>query len=101
MTRREPYRLSFWKGFFYLLVSVGPVLSVVRFTPGIGAVSNLSDTYPWGIWVGFDVLWGIGLAAGGFILTGVVYVFNVKRFRPIVRATILTAFLGYLLLVLL
>ena len=62
-------------------------------------MTNLSDALPWGLWVGFDILCGVGLAAGGFTITTVVYVFNVKRFKPIVRPTILTAFLGYVLVV--
>jgi Ni/Fe-hydrogenase subunit HybB-like protein len=95
----EEYRLGFWKGMFYLLVAIGAVLTVVRFSKGLGSVTNLSDDFPWGLWVGFDVLCGVGLAAGGFTITAIVYVFNVKRFKPIVRATVLTAFLGYLLVV--
>jgi len=71
----------------------------VRFTRGLGAVTNLSDTYPWGLWIGFDVLCGVGLAAGGFTITAIVYLFHLERFRPIVRPAILTAFLGYLLVV--
>jgi Ni/Fe-hydrogenase subunit HybB-like protein len=90
-------RSRFWRGVFFLLLAVGSVLTVVRFRYGIGAVSNLNDTYPWGLWVGFDCLSGVGLAAGGFTLTAIVYIFNVKRFEPIVRPVILTAFLGYLL----
>jgi Ni/Fe-hydrogenase subunit HybB-like protein len=95
----EDYRLGFWKGMFYLLLAIGAILTVVRFTKGLGAVTNLSDAFPWGLWIGFDVLCGVGLAAGGFTITAIVYLFNVKRFKPIVRATILTAFLGYLLVV--
>jgi len=96
-SKRGP--LGFWKGMFYLLLSVGLVLTVVRFSQGLGSVTNLSDTFPWGLWVGFDVLCGVGLAAGGFTITGIVYLFNVKRFAPIVRPTVLTAFLGYILVV--
>jgi Ni/Fe-hydrogenase subunit HybB-like protein len=92
-------RLGFWRGMFFLLLALGAVMTYVRFSKGLGAVTNLSDAYPWGLWVGFDLLCGVGLAAGGFVLTAVVYVFHVERFRPIVRATILTAFLGYLLVV--
>jgi Ni/Fe-hydrogenase subunit HybB-like protein len=80
-----------------VIMVVGVVLSVVRYTRGLGAVTNLSDQFPWGLWVGFDLLCGVGLAAGGFVLTAVVYVFHVEKFRPVVRATLLTAFLGYLL----
>ena len=60
-------------------------------------MTNLSDSFPWGLWIGFDVLCGVALAAGGFTITTVVYVFNLKRFQPIVRPTIITAFLGYML----
>jgi Ni/Fe-hydrogenase subunit HybB-like protein len=93
------YRLTFWRGVFFLLLSVGLVLTVIRYTQGLGTVTNLSDAYPWGLWVGFDVLTGVGLAAGGFTITAIVYIFNVKRFQPIVRPTVITAFLGYLLAV--
>jgi Ni/Fe-hydrogenase subunit HybB-like protein len=71
----------------------------VRFFHGLGAATNLSDQFPWGIWIGFDVLCGVGLAAGGFTLAAIVYIFNLKRFEPIIRPTILTAFLGYVLVV--
>jgi len=73
------------------------VFTLVRFTKGLGAVTNLSDAFPWGLWVGFDVVCGVALAAGGFILTGIVYLFNSERYKPVLRPAILTAFLGYLL----
>jgi Ni/Fe-hydrogenase subunit HybB-like protein len=83
----------------YLLLAIGAVTAGVRYTRGLAAVTNLSDTFPWGLWIGFDVLCGVGLAAGGFAITTAVYVFNVRRLKPIVRPTILTAFLGYLLVI--
>src|SRR3989304_521579 len=90
-------RLTPWRVLLWLMVAVGGVITVLRYAKGLGAVTNLSDRFPWGLWVGFDVLCGVGLAAGGFTITTAVYVFNLKRFKPIVRPTILTAFLGYLL----
>jgi len=90
-------RLSFWKFVFLALMAVGFYSSVVRFTQGLGRSTNLNDQFPWGIWIGFDVLCGVMLAAGGFTLTAAVHIFNIKRLRPIVRPTILTAFLGYVL----
>lgn len=92
-----PSRLGFWRGMFYLTLATGLVLTVVRFTQGLGAVTNLSDRSPWGLWVGFDLLCGVGLAAGGFVITASVYIFHIERLRPIVRPTILTAFLGYIM----
>jgi Ni/Fe-hydrogenase subunit HybB-like protein len=80
---------------FLVLAATGTVAAVLRFTRGLGASTNLSDQFPWGLWIGFDVLCGVGLAAGGFTITAIVYVFNLKRFTPIIRPTVLTAFLGY------
>lgn len=76
---------------------VGLITTFLRFYKGLGAVTNLSDKFPWGLWVGFDVLCGVALAAGGFVMTAGVYLFNLKRYKPLLRPTILTAFLGYIL----
>src|SRR3990167_3480511 len=78
---------------------VGIGLALYRFFSGIGAVSNLNQGYPWGFWIGADVLAGIPLAAGGFVVAGLMHMFGGERYHPLVRPTILTAFLGYLLFV--
>lgn len=92
--------LTFWRAVAALVLVAGLFATFVRFTQGLGASTNLSDRFPWGLWIGFDVLVGVGLAAGGFTLTAAVHILNLKRFHPIVRPTILTAFLGYLLVIL-
>ena len=71
------------------------VVTVARFWRGLGAVTNLSDATPWGLWIAFDVMAGVALAAGGFTLAATVYIFGLERYRPFVRPAILTAFLGY------
>jgi Ni/Fe-hydrogenase subunit HybB-like protein len=71
-----------------------------RFTHGLASVTNLSQVNPWGLWIGFDILCGIALAAGGYTLAATVYVFGLDRYRPVVRPAILTGFLGYLFAVL-
>lgn len=90
-------RLTFWKAVFLALMAAGFYATLLRFSRGLGASTHLSDQFPWGLWIGFDVLCGVMLAAGGFTLTAAVHIFNIKRLRPIVRPTVLTAFLGYLL----
>lgn len=97
MRPHERYRPGFWTYLFGVILAAGAVVTVLRYWKGLGAVTNLSDKFPWGLWIGFDVLCGVALAAGGFTITAAVYVFNLKRFKPIVRPTVLTAFLGYLL----
>ena len=74
-------------------------IAITRFFFGLGYVTNLSDEFPWGLWIGFDVVSGVALAAGGFVVAGTVHVFNLKRYEPIVRPAILTALLGYLLVI--
>jgi len=97
--RAEGRRLTPWRVVFFLLMAAGLVVAATRYLRGLGAVTNLSDAFPWGLWIGFDVLCGVGIAAGGFTITTAVYVLNAKRFEPIVRPTVLTAFLGYLLVI--
>ena len=92
-------RLTFWRAVFAVIAVCGLYATWVRFAYGLGAATNLSDKFPWGLWIGFDVLCGVGLAAGGFTLVAVVHIFNIERYRPILRPTILTAFLGYLLVI--
>jgi Ni/Fe-hydrogenase subunit HybB-like protein len=90
---------TFWQGVFALLMAGFAYATFVRFYWGLGASTNLTDQFPWGIWIGFDVLCGVGLAAGGFTLAATVHIFHLERFEPIVRPAILTAFLGYLLVI--
>ncbi len=82
-----------------IIVAIGLVLTVLRFTGGLAAVTNLSDDNPWGIWIGFDLLCGVALAAGGYVTSAAVYIFGLKRFHSAVRPAILTGFLGYALVV--
>ena len=89
------FRPGFWTAVFVVIFLAFVVVTALRFTKGLGAVTNLSDQFPWGLWIGFDLLCGVGLAAGAFTLTAVVHLFNLKRFEPIVRPTLLTGFLGY------
>jgi Ni/Fe-hydrogenase subunit HybB-like protein len=92
-------KITFWRVVLALVLIAGAYATLIRFVRGLGASTNLTDAFPWGLWIGFDVMCGVMLAAGGFTLTAAVYIFNLKKFKPIIRPTILTAFLGYLLVV--
>jgi len=83
-----------------VIVLIGLALTYLRFTGGLAAVTNLSDYQPWGIWIGFDLLCGVSLAAGGFVTSAAVHIFGMKRYHSAVRPAILTGFLGYSLVVL-
>lgn len=92
-------KFSFWKAVAGVIFVLGLYATGVRFTQGLGAATNLSDAFPWGIWIGFDVLVGVGLAAGGFVIAATVHIFNLEKYESIARPTILTAFLGYMLVI--
>ncbi len=78
-----------------VLTVLGAVAALARLVLGLGATTNLSDAHPWGLWIAADVMAGVALAAGGYTMSAAYYVFGMKRYHPIVRPAILTAFLGY------
>ncbi len=82
-----------------VILVVGFAVIVARFAFGLGAVTNLSDANPWGLWLGVGVLCGVALAAGGYTMGITFYVIGMKEFRPLLRSAILTAFLGYVVVI--
>jgi Ni/Fe-hydrogenase subunit HybB-like protein len=81
------------------ILAIGIPVLVYRFAAGLGAATNLSQTSPWGLWIGFDMMTGIVLAAGGFTVGAAVQIFGLTEYHPIERPAILTAFLGYVMAV--
>jgi Ni/Fe-hydrogenase subunit HybB-like protein len=88
-------RIGIVKGFLLFLMGLSLPVVIIRFIKGLGATTNLTDITPWGFWIGFDVVGGVALAAGGFVIAATVYIFHLEKYRPVVRPAILTAFLGY------
>ena len=76
-------------------MAAAAITLLVRFTGGIGAVSNLSNARPWGLWVAIDVATGVALAAGGFTTAALTHIWGHHRYEPVVRPALLTAMLGY------
>jgi Ni/Fe-hydrogenase subunit HybB-like protein len=79
------------------LTGLGIAASLVRWVDGFSRMANISDTRPWGIWISFDLLVGIAISSGAFMLAAAVYIFRLEKYRPILRPALLTGFLGYLL----
>lgn len=79
-----------------LILSVSIPVMIYRFVFGLGASTNLSDTNPWGFWIGVDVLCGVALAAGGLVIGTAYHLFGMKQFHHFLRPAILTSLLGYL-----
>ncbi len=83
-----------------LIFLMGIWLTYLRFTGGLGAVTNLDDNNAWGLWIGLDLLCGVALAAGGYTTAAAVEIFGMKKYHAALRPAILTGFLGYSMVVL-
>ena len=81
------------------LMGIAFIIAIIRYANGIGAISNLSNSYPWAFWISFDLFTGVAISSGGFLMAGAVYIFELKQFKPLLRPSILTAFLGYIMVV--
>lgn len=77
-----------------LLTALGIGTGIYRLAVGLGEATNLTDAYPWGLWIGFDFSL-IAFAGVGFTMAAVVYILNLEQFKPLARASVLTGFLGY------
>ncbi|MCK4991991.1 MAG: polysulfide reductase NrfD, partial [Bacteroidales bacterium] len=77
------------------IITLGIALIVIRFAKGLGAITNLTQEVPWGLWIGFDVVTGVAFAGGAYVVTFMVYILNIEKYKPIVRITVLNGFLAY------
>jgi len=97
MQRTWSFKLTPTRYILIALAVIMAVIGLVRFIFGLGAVTNLSDHWPWGLWIGFDVLCGIALAGGGFSTAFIVHVLHREKYLPLARAALLTSMLGYII----
>lgn len=88
--------LTFFNFLSAIILAISIPVMIYRLIYGLGQSTNLSDTNPWGIWIGVDVLCGIALAAGGLVMGTIYYLFGMKEYHHFVRPAILTSLLGYL-----
>jgi Ni/Fe-hydrogenase subunit HybB-like protein len=88
--RFNPRRVRvLWYAALCLLMLAGGIAFYFRMTQGL-AVTNLTSTTPWGAWVAFYIFF-VGLSAGAFLLSSLVYVFGMYQFERIGRAALLSA----------
>ena len=80
-----------------VLAAIAGAILAYRFIYGLGAVTNLSDGYPWGIWIAYDVVVGSAFACGGYAMALLVYIFNKGEYHPLVRPALLASLFGYTL----
>lgn len=90
--KMTPFRLL-----LIVFVLIAAAAAIYRFINGLGSVTNLSDEWPWGLWIGFDLLCGIALAGGGFSTALIVHVLHKEKYLPIARAALLTSLIGYII----
>jgi Ni/Fe-hydrogenase subunit HybB-like protein len=97
LTIQPRFRIGLLPIILLALMGIAFVVAMIRFIYGIGAISDLSYSYPWGFWISFDLFTGVAISSGGFLIAGTVYILRIKEFQPLLRPSVLTAFLGYLM----
>ena len=99
LTVQPRFRLNFSPLVWILLILMGIafVVAMMRYAFGIGVISDLSYSYPWGFWISFDLFTGVAISSGGFLMAGTVYILRIKEFEPLLRPSVLTAFIGYVM----
>ncbi len=81
------------------MIAMAAYFAFMRYAQGIGAVSDLSNAYGWGFWISFDLYCGVALGSGAFTIVAIVEIFDLKEFHPLVRPSVLTGFLGYVMVI--
>lgn len=79
------------------LAAIALIILAIRFFFGLGAVTNINDGYPFGIWIAYDVVIGSAFACGGYTMALLVYIFNKGEYHPMVRPALLASLFGYTL----
>ena len=98
MSRPQPVNGRVTGPFFLIsiiIIALSFYYMAKRFTLGLGAVTNMNDGYPWGIWIAYDVVVGTSFACGGYVMAIMVYVFNRGRYHPLVRPALTASVFGY------
>ena len=90
-----PYKLlTPFNWLLLILMAFGAISLLARFVLGLGGSTHLSDTYAWGLWIVFDLVW-IAVAAGAFATAGLIYVFQRKDLYSMGRSAVLMGLLSY------
>ncbi len=72
------------------------VILFFRFSKGLGTVVHPDQDRPWGLWINFNVITGVAFAGGAYVITFMVYILGMEKYRSIVRAAVLYALLAYI-----
>jgi Ni/Fe-hydrogenase subunit HybB-like protein len=87
--------LTIFNAISVVLFATSAVILFIRFTQGLGSVTNLDQDFAWGIWKGLNVVTGVAFAGGAYVVCFLVYILRLEQYRPIVRITVLNGFLSY------
>lgn len=78
------------------IVFAGLFLILIRFIFGLNQVTESSNEQPWGLFLSYGLFSAVPFSGAGFVMGTAVYIFNLKRYKPIVKSALLLGFLGYL-----
>jgi Ni/Fe-hydrogenase subunit HybB-like protein len=97
LTIQPRFRIGLLPLILLAFMGIAFVVAMIRFANGIGAISDLSYSYPWGFWISFDLFTGVAISSGGFLMAGAVFILGYNEYKPLLRPSVLTAFIGYIM----
>jgi Ni/Fe-hydrogenase subunit HybB-like protein len=79
------------------LFAVSAIVMAYRFFAGVGAVSNMTDGFTWGIWEPVNVVVFTGIGAGAYGVGLLCYLLNKGQYHGLVRPAVLVGAICYTL----
>jgi Ni/Fe-hydrogenase subunit HybB-like protein len=87
---------TFFNVLTFPIIVAGLAIIVYRFIHGLESVTNLSQDVPWGIWKAFNVVVGVAMAGGAYVLVFITHVLHVKKYEPVLKIAVLNGLLAYI-----
>ncbi|MBS7618304.1 polysulfide reductase NrfD [Candidatus Bathyarchaeota archaeon] len=81
--KKGSLKLYAWMGLLIFLIAVGVYAWSIQLNRGL-IVTGMREVIFWGIYI-TNVIYFVGLAAGGLILVASVYIFGAERYKPLIR----------------
>lgn len=94
--KKFSFKMTAFRKVLIVLGAISVALAIYRLVIGHEAVSNVSDHWPWGLWIGFNVMTGVALAGGGYGTALMANILHIRRFYVIARSALLVSLISYL-----
>lgn len=90
------FRITKFRMMLTAIVIIGMGVIAIRLITGFSLVTNINDTWPWGLWIAFDVFTGVALAGGGYSTAFLLHILGREQYKSLARCSLLVSLMGYI-----